>query len=164
MRHSRSDPEGTVVKHTGLVVFGGAVAGFAGVLLLHNGPAGPARAAQAGPSAAGTATASAKPATSSGPVATGPARQATGASEQYGYGTLAVRVTVEGSRIADISVATLQTAEPLSQQIADQAIPMLRSEVLSAQGAQINGVSGATYTSEAYAASLQSALDKLHVK
>jgi uncharacterized protein with FMN-binding domain len=153
-----------MVKHAGLVAFGGAVVGFAGVLLLHNGPSGPARIAQAGAPGAGTATASAKPAAPAGPVATGPARQATGASEQYGYGTLAVRVTVQGSRIADISVATLQTAEPLSQQIADQAIPILRSEVLSAQGAQINGVSGATYTSEAYAASLQSALDKLHVK
>jgi uncharacterized protein with FMN-binding domain len=159
-----------MVKHAGLVAFGGAVVGFAGVLLLHNGPPAPARIAQAGAPGAGTATASAKPATpaspvaTGGPVATGPARQATGASEQYGYGTLAVRVTVQGSRIADISVATLQTAEPLSQQIADQAIPILRSEVLSAQGAQINGVSGATYTSEAYAASLQSALDKLHVK
>lgn len=153
-----------MVKHAGLVAFGGAVVGFAGVLLLHHGPSGPARIAQAGAPGAGTATASAKPATPAGPVATGPARQVTGASEQYGYGMLAVRVTVQGSRIADVSVPTLQTAEPLSQQIADQAIPMLRSEVLSAQGAQINGVSGATYTSEAYAASLQSALDKLHVK
>jgi uncharacterized protein with FMN-binding domain len=152
------------VKHTGLVVFGGAVAGFAGVLLLHNGPAAPARAAQAGAPGAGTATASAKPTASAGPVATGPVRQATGASEQYGYGVLAVRVTVHGSRITDISVPSLQTAEPLSQQIASEAIPMLRSEVLSVQSAQINGVSGATYTSEAYAASLQSALAKLHVK
>jgi uncharacterized protein with FMN-binding domain len=152
------------VKHTGWVAIGGAVVGFAGVLLLHGGSAGPARNPQAGPSGSGTATASATPVTSAGPPAVGAARQATGASEQYGYGTLAVRVTVRGSRIADISVPTLQTAEPLSQQIASQAIPMLRSEVLSAQSAQINAVSGATYTSEAYAASLQSALDKLHVK
>jgi uncharacterized protein with FMN-binding domain len=41
---------------------------------------------------------------------------------------------------------------------------MLRAEVLSAQGATINGISGATYTSESYAQSLQSALDKLHIK
>ncbi len=152
------------MKHTGLVTFGGAVAGFAGVLLLHSGLAGPSRSALAGAPRAGTATSAAKPATSGGPVATGPTRQATGASEQYGYGILAVRVTVRGSRIADISVPTLQTAEPLSQQIADQAIPVLRSEVLSAQSTQINGVSGATYTSEAYAMSLQSALAKLHVQ
>ena len=159
------------MKHTGLVTFGGAVAGFAGVLILHSGLASPSRSALPGAPGAGTAASAAKPAASAGqpaasagPVATGPTRQATGASEQYGYGILAVQVTVRGSRITDISVPTLQTAEPLSQQIANQAIPMLRSEVLSAQSAQINGVSGATYTSEAYAMSLQSALAKLHVR
>jgi uncharacterized protein with FMN-binding domain len=41
---------------------------------------------------------------------------------------------------------------------------MLRSEVLSAQSATIDGISGATYTSASYAQSLQSALDKLHIK
>jgi uncharacterized protein with FMN-binding domain len=41
---------------------------------------------------------------------------------------------------------------------------MLRAEVLAAHGAQIHGVSGATYTSVAYAQSIQSALDKLHIK
>ena len=39
-----------------------------------------------------------------------------------------------------------------------------RSEVLTAQNARVDGVSGATYTSEAYAASLQAALDALHLK
>ena len=41
---------------------------------------------------------------------------------------------------------------------------MLRNEVLSAQGTNINAVSGATYTSQAYATSVQAALDKLHFK
>jgi uncharacterized protein with FMN-binding domain len=41
---------------------------------------------------------------------------------------------------------------------------MLKSQVMAADSARINGVSGATYTSEAYAYSLQSALDKLHIK
>ena len=41
---------------------------------------------------------------------------------------------------------------------------MLKSEVLAAHSARINAVSGATYTSQAYAASIQSALDKLHLK
>jgi uncharacterized protein with FMN-binding domain len=41
---------------------------------------------------------------------------------------------------------------------------MLRSEVLSGQTASISGVSGATYTSQAYATSLQAALDKLHIR
>lgn len=91
-------------------------------------------------------------------------RSMVGTAEQYGYGVLSVRVTVSGSRITDVSLANLQVAEPYSQQIASQVVPMLRSEVLSAQSAQINGISGATYTCEAYALSLQSALNKLHVK
>ena len=97
-------------------------------------------------------------------AAAGPARTATGAVEPYGYGQLSVTVTVRGSQITDVSVPLLRTAEPYSQQLAQQVIPMLRSEVLAAHSARINGVSGATYTSEAYAQSIQSALDKLHVK
>lgn len=77
---------------------------------------------------------------------------------------LDVQVTVRGTRITDVSVPTLQVAEPTSQQICEQAIPMLRSEVLSAQSASIDAVSGATFTSEAYAQSLQAALDQLHLK
>jgi uncharacterized protein with FMN-binding domain len=61
-------------------------------------------------------------------------------------------------------VPLLKTAEPYSQQLASQVIPMLRNEVLSAQSTSINAVSGATYTSQAYAASVQAALDKLHFK
>jgi uncharacterized protein with FMN-binding domain len=83
---------------------------------------------------------------------------------QYGYGQLSVKVTASGSRIVDVSVVNLQTAESYSQQLAQQVIPMLRGEVISAQSAQINGISGATYTSQAYAQSLQSALTKLHLK
>lgn len=90
-------------------------------------------------------------------------RTQVGASEQYGYGILAVRVSVVGTRIVSVGVSQLQTADQYSQQLANQVIPMLRSQVLSAQSAHINGVSGASYTSQAYAMSLQSALDKLHV-
>jgi uncharacterized protein with FMN-binding domain len=84
--------------------------------------------------------------------------------EQFGYGELAVRVTVTGSRITNVTVPAIQTAEPFSRQLSEQAIPLLRSQVLAADGASINGVSGATFTSQAYATSLQAALDKLHLK
>lgn len=69
---------------------------------------------------------------------------------------------MSGGHITKAAVATLQTAETYSQQLAAQAIPILEREVLSAQSARINALSGATYTSEAYAYSVQSALDKLH--
>ena len=48
-----------------------------------------------------------------------------------------------------------------SQYIMSQSLPMLRQEFLSAQGASIQMVSGATNTSEAFMQSLQSALLQL---
>jgi len=95
---------------------------------------------------------------------TGAARTALGTSEQYGYGVLSVKVTEQGGRVTDVSVSTLQTAEQYSQNLAQQVIPMLQNEVLSAQSARISAISGATYTSEAYAYSVQSALDALGIK
>ncbi|HUY07384.1 MAG TPA: FMN-binding protein [Acidimicrobiales bacterium] len=92
------------------------------------------------------------------------AQSATGSMEQYGYGQLAVDVTVRASSIIGLQVVGLQTAESYSQQIATQVIPMLKGEVLSAQSLQVNGISGATYTTEAYLYSIQSALSRLHFK
>jgi uncharacterized protein with FMN-binding domain len=48
--------------------------------------------------------------------------------------------------------------------ISEQAIPVLRSEVLAAQSANVQGVSGASYTSSAYVKSVQAALDALHIR
>lgn len=107
-------------------------------------------------SATSTTTPKAASTGSSGPVS------AIGAAAQYGYGVISVKVTVTGSKITDISVASLQTAESYSQQIANQVIPTLRGEILKAQSLKVYGISGATYTSDAYAQSVQSALTKLH--
>jgi uncharacterized protein with FMN-binding domain len=149
----------------------GAVAGFAAVIGLHGRGAAPAALARPGASGpakpVGGQAPPGRPEDGAGagrPAASAGTHTATGVVEQYGYGELAVKVTVRGSAVTAVSVPLLRTAEPFSQQLAEQAIPMLRSEVLAAHGARINGVSGATYTSEAYAASLQSALDKLHLR
>ena len=121
----------------------------------------PATAPPTTQAAAGTTTTTtAPPATV--PPATVPV-SAVGALEQYGYGELSVRVTASGSKITDVQIVVLQTAESYSQQIADQVIPYLRREVLSAQSAHIDAISGATYTSDAYAMSVQAALDQLHL-
>ena len=156
----------------------GVVAGFAGVIGLHGrtAPAAPRAAggatgrSQPGPSAPSASSGTSPAARSSPGRPAGPAtagggtRSVTGAVEQFGYGELAVRVTVTGNRITNVTVPALQTAEPFSRQLSDQAIPLLKSQVLAADGASINGVSGATFTSEAYATSLQAALDKLHLR
>jgi FMN-binding domain len=151
------------MKRAPLLLFAGAVAGFVGVLGLHSRQAPPASAHAAGtPSAAGTPRAAGTRA-AGGPTPAGPgaARSAVGPGEQFGYGVLDVKVTADGSRITDVSVPLLQTAEPTSQQISTEAIAMLRTEALSAQGGRIDAISGATYTSEAYIQSLQAAIDKL---
>jgi FMN-binding domain len=151
------------MKRPGWYLIAGAAAGFAGVVGFHgSGAVPPAPLGQPRSGGAGASAAPSAPAAQ--PGGSGAIRSATGTVEQYGYGELSVAVTVRGSQITDVSVPLLRTAEPYSQQLAQQVIPMLRSEVLAVHGARINSVSGATYTSMAYAQSIQSALDKLHVK
>ena len=85
----------------------------------------------------------------------------TGNQVNYNYGVLSVQVTVSGKRITNVSIASLNDGGNFrSQSIDQQAIPILEQEVLQAQSARIQGVSGATYTSAGFAQSLQSALSK----
>jgi len=74
-----------------------------------------------------------------------------------------VAITVTGSHITDVRALHLTDSSGHSVQISDYAAPILRKEALSKQSAQIDMVSGATYTSEAYQQSLQSALDAAHI-
>jgi hypothetical protein len=155
------------MKRAAWFVVAGVVAGFASVLGLHGRAGPPSIVAQPKSPSSGPSHAAGRPgaarAGGSAPAA-GPARQATGKLIGYGYGELSVTVTVQGSQITGVSVPVLRTAEPYSQQLAAQVLPMLKHEVLAAHSAQISAVSGATYTSQAYAYSIQSALDKLHLK
>ena len=84
----------------------------------------------------------------------------TGAAVQYPYGQVQVQITLVAGKITDV-VAQMPD-QGRSGFISQSVAPILQSEVLSAQSANINTVSGATYTSEAYAQSLQSALDQTH--
>ncbi|HET6793444.1 MAG TPA: FMN-binding protein [Acidimicrobiales bacterium] len=68
---------------------------------------------------------------------------------------------VTGNRITDIKTVVDDANDPQSYQINENAIPQLRQQALQAQSSNIDGVSGATYTSQAYVDSLQSALDQL---
>jgi hypothetical protein len=75
------------------------------------------------------------------------------------YGPVRVEVVVAGGRITDVRALEYPNEARRSQSISEQALPMLREEVLSAQSASIDTISGATYTSDAYGQSLQAALD-----
>lgn len=84
----------------------------------------------------------------------------TGTAVQTRYGVIQVQATVSGGKITSVTTPQLQAFDSRSQYINSQAVPMLKEEVLSAQSAQVDMISGATYTSEGYLTSLQAALDK----
>jgi uncharacterized protein with FMN-binding domain len=85
-----------------------------------------------------------------------------GASQMTRYGPVQVRVTITGGRITDVTAIQYPTAERRDLEINSFALPQLRVEVLAAQSAQVDVVSGATFTTEGYLSSLQSALDAAH--
>ena len=89
-------------------------------------------------------------------------RSATGASVNYYFGVLSVKVTVTGSKIVKVSIGSIDDGGNYRSQSIDQmSIPQLEQQALAAQGANIQGVSGASYTSAGFHQSLQSALTKL---
>ncbi len=153
-------------------LLGATVVGFLGVVTLHSPSSQSAPVSKVtSPKTSGTTTSSPQP-PNSGPTTTttvtGPPSNvngsAVGQSENYSYGVMAVKVTITNNHIVGLSVQSLQTLESYSQQLEQYAVPLLKAEVLQAQSTKINAISGATYTSEAYAYSIQSALDTLHFK
>jgi uncharacterized protein with FMN-binding domain len=156
------------------IVVAGTLVGLIGVLKFHTAPislASPAGSALPAASAAGASPAASPSgqggkaggtATGSGSQQSGASRTAVGPAVYYDYGTLRVRVTVSGHRIIKVSIASLDDgSDARSQFIDQQSIPMLEQEVLQAQSANIQGVSGASYTSAGFAQSLQGALHSL---
>jgi uncharacterized protein with FMN-binding domain len=109
-----------------------------------------------------TPAATASVATTATPAPTGQYKDGSymGASDTNRYDNIQVLVTVSGGKITAIATPTLTGDSGRSQQINSYAIPQLISQTISAQSSQIDGVSGASYTSEAYVNSLQSALDQ----
>ena len=144
------------------IVLTATVAGTAGVLAFHaHAPA--IRTATATAAATATATATATPSATGTPASTPAAVSgtATGDAVDTRYGAAQVRVTIEDGEIAKIEALQLQGNEPRSVEISSAAEPVLQEEALSAQSADVDAVSGATFTSASYAQSLRSALDKL---
>lgn len=76
------------------------------------------------------------------------------------YGDVQVRVSLNGSQLVDVEALKLPNDRQRSVRISNAAGPLLRNEALRAQSANIDLVSGASYTSEGYIESLQGALDQ----
>jgi uncharacterized protein with FMN-binding domain len=103
----------------------------------------------------GTSTTGSTPGSGTGSTASG---TFTGPVAPDPYGDVQVQITVQKGKITDVQALSLPVGGH-SGRISDFVAPILRSQALSAQSANIQGVSGATFTSQAYAQSLQGALD-----
>lgn len=95
-------------------------------------------------------------------VPAGTTRTVTGPVVQTPFGPVQVRVTSHGHRIVNVTAVQLPGDTGYSQLLSQTAGPRLCQEAMTAQSAHIDAVSGATYTSDGYVQSLQSALDQLH--
>jgi len=172
------------------IVIAATAAGLVGILSFHTKPASltlggvPGASSRGssttsvaagpppGPTGSGVPPTSGSSATSTtGPATTSPAttnssstRSADGPSVNYNYGVLSVSVKVSGKKITNVGIASLDDGGNFrSQSIDQQSIPILEQQALQAQSANIQGVSGASYTSAGFQQSLQSALSKLGV-
>jgi uncharacterized protein with FMN-binding domain len=154
------------------IVLAATVAGTAGVLAFHPHPSAAPTATAATPTTtaatattttASTATSTTKSTSSSSSSST-VSGTATGDAIDTRYGPVQVKVTVKDDKITAIQGLVLTGNDPRSAEISSFAEPTLKQEALSRQSADIDAVSGATFTSAGYAQSLQSALDKLGFK
>ncbi|GAB3158720.1 FMN-binding protein [Amycolatopsis stemonae] len=133
-----------------IFAFAGTVTGL--VLLLSFKTQPTTTAAATPPAAVSGATPTATPGKSSGTV--------TGDAADTRFGPVQVRITVANGKLASVTAVEYPTENPRDQEINQYAIPQLNQEAAQAGTADIDSVSGATYTSEGYVRSLQSALDK----
>lgn len=79
------------------------------------------------------------------------------------FGPVQVRITVENGTITASEVTQVPWNDRRDQEINSRAVPVLNAEAVDAQSADIDMVSGATYTSQAYIESLQSAIDRANL-
>ncbi|GAA2830327.1 FMN-binding protein [Kribbella solani] len=86
-----------------------------------------------------------------------------GSSAGTRYGPVQVRITVRANRLIAVTPLVYPNGGRRDQEISTYALPQLTHEALAAQTAHIDTVSGATFTSDGYRRSLQSALDSAHL-
>jgi FMN-binding domain len=151
-----------------ILAVAGTIAGLIALLSFrtHPGPAavGSLPAATLGPGSS-LVTPSARTGAAAGPgpspASAGPAPVTTlGQTVRTQFDTIQVRIVTVGGQIRSVAFAKLSGDEALSDLINAHAAPLLLQRTLTAQGADIDTVSGATYTSDGYRESLQSALDQ----
>lgn len=148
-----------------LLAIAGTIAGLVMLLSFKTQPvtvASPAAAASTPRS--GTGTGSAGAAASPSPGAAGStgrsAKTITGEAADTRYGPVQVQITVANGTVTAVTAVEYPQNDPRDVQINSFAIPQLDQEATAARSTNIDIISGATYTSQGYISSLQSALDQ----
>ncbi|HUB72246.1 MAG TPA: FMN-binding protein [Acidimicrobiales bacterium] len=154
-----------------LIATAGTVAGLVLLLGYKSGSPPKGQKVSVGSSGGAAATTTTSPPSGSGPTSapttvptasgTPGEREYTGQLVDYIYGDIQVAATLKGGRIVNVTVPRNDATDPHSQMIDSEVVPVLEQEALSAQGVNFDVVSGATYTSNAFAQSLQTALDQV---
>jgi len=140
------------------VVLAGAATVSGIVLLLSLKPASDPASASAAGGTVPQATAAAQESAQGGSSAE-QAGTVTGDAVQTQYGPVQVRLTVNGGKVTKVE-AVQAPSGGRSTEVTNTAVPRLNQAALATQSAEIDAVSGATYTSTGSKRSLQSALDK----
>jgi uncharacterized protein with FMN-binding domain len=129
----------------------------AGSVTAQSAAPAPAPSASASPGGGSSGSTSGSSGASSG------TRTVDGDTVDTRYGPVQLRITLTGGKITAVSTLQLPNDNPRDSEISGFAVPQLTQETLTAQSSKIDTVSGATYTSDGYVQSLQSALDKAGV-
>ena len=111
-------------------------------------------------SAVTSAPQSSSSSSSSSASSTASTKTVTGDAISTQYGNVQLRVTTAGGKITKVEAVQLPSGDGKSSEISSYAEPLLRQSALTQQSANVDVVSGATYTSDGYKTALQSALDK----
>ena len=143
-----------------LFALSGTIVGLVMLLSFKTHPAAvttpPAALGTPAPDAAGGASPS--PTTSAS--GSGGSKTVTGQAAQTQFGPVQVQITVSGGTVTSVTAVDYPQNDPRDAQINSFAIPQLNQEATAAKSSNIDIVSGATYTSQGYIQSLQSALDQ----
>jgi uncharacterized protein with FMN-binding domain len=149
---------------------GGSAAAFSGGLAGTTSPSGNGTDAGSGSGngSGNNGSGSADPTSPSSPASPSSqppaaASTVTGAVAQTRWGPVQIRLTIAGGKITKVGVLQYPHGNSLDLQIANYAFPRLIQQTISTQGAHVDMISGATYTSTGYLQSLQSALDQANL-
>jgi uncharacterized protein with FMN-binding domain len=113
-----------------------------------------------GTSSTGSSSSSSPSSSAASSSSSATAGTVTGTAADTRWGPVQVQITVADGAITNVSVVQYPDSNGKDQEINARALPVLIQETLKAQSADIDMVSGATYTSDGYLTSLQSALDQ----